>query len=70
MKLTMCDECGGKYEDILVDETVAGVYLGKFPAIKCTKCGEVLFDEKTSRKMTATAKEKGVFGYALKKVQA
>ena len=58
---TKCDECGGKIEKKKIDYSIFGVSLGKFPAEVCTKCGEVCFDEDTSRKMTDIAKEKGLW---------
>lgn len=65
MKL-LCDECGWAYKKIFVEENVAGVYLGKFQALKCVKCAHVVFDMKTSLAMTKAAKEKGVFGISSK----
>ena len=66
MSLTTCDACGGKYAKKEIDWTVAGVYIGKFPASVCSKCGQTLFSMDTCRKMEKIEKEKGVFGIGLK----
>lgn len=66
MSLTTCDECGGKFLKKQVGWKMAGVDFGNFPALVCNKCGQTLFDMKTSREMERIAKEKGVFGIGLK----
>jgi len=43
-----------------------GVYLGKYPAEICTKCGESFTDEKTTRAIEEAAKEKGLWGLGKK----
>ncbi len=61
-----CDECSGKIIKKNIEFSMYGINLGKFPAEVCTKCGEEVFDEKTSEKIDKIAKEKGLFGLAKK----
>jgi YgiT-type zinc finger domain-containing protein len=61
-----CDECGGKIVQKDVPYEIYGVLLGQFPAEVCQSCGEIIFTEETSRKMTALAKEKGLWGLEAK----
>ena len=49
-----------------VDYMLYGVNMGKFSAEVCNKCGEVFFDENTSKKMTEIAKKKGLWGLQAK----
>ncbi len=63
---TKCDECGGKIIKKKIDYSIFGVSLGKFPAEVCKKCGEICFDENTSRKMTEIAKEKNLWNLETK----
>lgn len=49
-----------------VDYKLYGIDLGKFYAEVCSKCGEIFFDEKISKKMTELAKEKGLWGLQAK----
>ena len=49
-----------------VEYKLYGVDIGKFNAEVCEKCGEVFFDEETSKKMTETAKKKGLWGLQTK----
>lgn len=39
-----------------------GIYLGKFPAEICTKCGESFTDSATTKKIEDAAKKKGIWG--------
>ncbi|MFO8015633.1 MAG: YgiT-type zinc finger protein [Candidatus Woesearchaeota archaeon] len=57
-----CYECGGNLVRRSEKVEIKGNLVGYFPAEVCNKCGEVYFDEKTSRKMTKAAKEKGLWG--------
>lgn len=43
-----------------------GVSLGEFEAEVCDSCGEIFYSEEESRKMTAAAKAKGLWGLAAK----
>jgi len=61
-----CDECNGKIIKKKVPYSIYGVKLGDFPAETCTKCGEILFTEETSRKMTQIAKKRGLWGLEAK----
>ncbi|HLC64785.1 MAG TPA: YgiT-type zinc finger protein [Candidatus Nanoarchaeia archaeon] len=61
-----CDECGARTVRKLVDFSMYGIHLGKFPAEVCTKCGEEVFDEKTSEEIDSVAKKKGLWGLARK----
>ena len=62
----ICEECGGKIVHKKMDYSLYGISLGKFPAEVCNKCGEVCFEEEVSRKMTAIAKKKGIWGLQAK----
>lgn len=69
MKRKICEECGGKVEEKMIDYIFMGENLGKFKAEACTKCNEQVFDEEVSKKITEIVKEKGLFGlYAKTKV--
>mgnify|MGYP001610025985 CR=1 FL=1 len=59
-KCYLCEK--GILEKKKVDYPLHGISLGKFEAETCNQCGEIFFDENTSRKMTKIAKEKGLFG--------
>ena len=58
----ICEECGGKIIRKKVDHLYLGEFIGKFPAEVCQKCGETIFDEGVSRKMTEIVKSKGLWG--------
>ncbi|MBI2110195.1 YgiT-type zinc finger protein, partial [Candidatus Woesearchaeota archaeon] len=62
----ICEECGGKIVKKQIEFSMYGVKLGSFPAEVCTKCGEEVFDEKTSLEIESIAKKKGLFGLARK----
>ncbi|MBS3156612.1 AbrB/MazE/SpoVT family DNA-binding domain-containing protein [Candidatus Woesearchaeota archaeon] len=60
--MTKCYICEkGNLNKGKVDYKLHGVNLGKFDAEICDRCGETFFDEETSRKMTKTAKEEGLW---------
>ena len=61
-----CDECNGKIMVKSVPYALYGVKLGDYLAEVCQHCGEVVFTEETSRKMTAKAKALGLFGLEAK----
>ncbi len=62
-----CYICGkGKLTKKKVDYELYGINIGKFPAESCDKCGEIFFDENTSKKMTEIAKKKGLWGLQTK----
>ena len=63
-KCYMCEK--GNLKKKKVDYSLYGISLGKFNAEVCDKCGEVFFDEETSKKMTQLAKEKGLWGLQTK----
>lgn len=56
----------GSLEKETVDYKLYGVNIGKFDAEVCGKCGEIFFNEETSRKMTQIAKRKGIWGLQTK----
>ncbi len=62
MERQKCEECGGKLVKKNVDFSMYGITLGKFVAEVCLKCGEEVFDEKTSDEIDRIAKQKGLFG--------
>ncbi|MBI5073509.1 hypothetical protein HZA99_06855 [Candidatus Woesearchaeota archaeon] len=45
-----------------VDYIFLGQNLGKFPAEVCTSCGEQVFEEEITRKISAITKQKGLWG--------
>jgi hypothetical protein len=57
-----CWECNVMMKEKLVDYELFGIRLGKFPALVCKKCGDVLFSEETSDKICRIAKKKGLWG--------
>lgn len=59
MKCIMCD---GQTKKQVVDDEEFGVFLGRFPAEVCQKCGEVYFDSETVKKIQAKSKKLGLFG--------
>lgn len=61
-----CEECRGNIIKKKVDFKMYGISLGKFPAEVCSKCGEEIFDEETSKKITEIAKKKGLWGLSIK----
>lgn len=62
MERKKCEECSGQIRKNSVDVSIYGISLGKFPAEVCSKCGEEVFDEKTSEKIDGIAKSKGLWG--------
>lgn len=66
MERQKCEECGGKIIKKQVDFSIYGTSLGKFPAEVCTKCGEEVFDEKTSEEIDKITKQKGLWGLSKK----
>lgn len=66
METGRCDECGGKVERKKVDYFFLGENLGKFEAEVCSKCGETLFAEDASRKITEATKAKGLWNLSAK----
>ena len=59
VKCYICEK--GNLNRKQVDYKLHGVSLGKFDAMVCDRCDETFFDEKTSRKMTRIAKDKGLW---------
>jgi YgiT-type zinc finger domain-containing protein len=47
-----CWECGKELIEQKVDYTFLNIVLGKFLALVCPSCNEILFREKTSREIT------------------
>ncbi len=66
MKRLKCEECSGKIINKKVEFSMYGINFGKFPAEVCIKCGEEVFDEKTSEEIDKIAKQKGLWGLAKK----
>lgn len=64
VKCPICDN--GKLVKGKVRETMFGVFLGEFPADVCSSCGESFTDEKTTMKIEAIAKKKGIWGLGTK----
>jgi len=63
-KCYICEK--GKLTKKKVDYELYGINIGKFTAETCDKCGEIFFDEHTSKKMTEIAKKKGLWGLQTK----
>lgn len=61
-KRKFCEECKGKIVKKEVNHYYLGEFIGKFPAEVCQKCGEVVFDEDVSKKMTEIVKKKDLWG--------
>ena len=61
-----CDGCGGRIARKKADYFFIGENLGKFDAEVCAKCGETLFDEGASRKITEVAKARGRWNLSAK----
>jgi len=66
MKRIKCEECGGRIVKKKVDYLFLGENLGKFEAEVCSKCGEKVFDEDVSKKISMIAKKKGLWDLASK----
>ena len=66
MKRTICEECKGKVENRKEEYILYGHSLGKFLAQVCTECGEVCFEETESKKITAKAKDMGLWDLSSK----
>lgn len=62
MKRITCEECGGRIMKKEVEFKIYEESIGFFPAEVCTKCGEEIFDEKTSDMIDESAKKKGLWG--------
>lgn len=62
MKRIKCEECGGKIIKKNVEFRLYDELVGLFSAEVCAKCGEEVFDEKTSDEIDKAAKEKGLWG--------
>ena len=62
-----CDECNnGNLKEKKVEYTLLGIDLGKFDALVCDSCGEVIFESKESDAIEKAAKAKGLWGLAAK----
>ncbi|MBU0535561.1 MAG: hypothetical protein KKE20_01245 [Nanoarchaeota archaeon] len=61
-KLDKCYDCGGRMVVKNAPFKVKGILVGNFPAMVCTKCKAVFYDEDMSRKVTKVTKEKGLWG--------
>jgi len=66
MKRKLCEECGGRIVKKKVPYIFLGEDLGSFEAEVCQKCGEQVFDEKITKKITEIAKKKGLYGLVAK----
>ena len=63
-KCYICEK--GNLEKKKVDYKLYGINLGKFDAEVCNKCKETFFGEETSKKMTETAKKRGLWNLQAK----
>lgn len=65
--MTKCPICEkGELKNNEIEESMFGVYLGKFQAEVCNKCGESFTNEETTKKIENAAKEKGLWGLGVK----
>src|SRR3989344_8441887 len=62
MERTACEECGGRITNKEIDYVFLGENLGKFPAEVCNSCGEQVFDEEVTKKISQLAKKKKLWG--------
>ena len=63
---TRCEECNGTIITQTVDYDYLGEHIGKYEAEKCSKCGEIVFDESVSDDIERKVKEKGLYGLGAK----
>jgi hypothetical protein len=61
-----CDECKGQIKKKKVDYSLLGVHLGRFNAMVCSSCDEMIFEGDTFQAIEKAAKAKGVWGIAAK----
>ena len=59
-----CDK--GKLKPGKIREESLGIYLGDFPGLICTKCGETYLDQDQMEKVEKIAKAKGIWGLGKK----
>ena len=64
MRCPVCEK--GILKKGKIKEAMFGVYLGEFSAEICTKCNESFTDEKTTKAIEQSAKEKGLWGLGKK----
>lgn len=60
MKCYICEK--GELKRKTVPYKLYGELIGNFPAEVCGECGEVFFDEETSKQITEATKAKGLWG--------
>lgn len=60
MNCPICEK--GVLKKSKIKEYMFGVYLGEFPAEVCNKCKESFTDEKTTKLIELSAKDKGIWG--------
>jgi len=61
-----CILCNGELKKKEVERKELEISLGKFPALVCTKCNEVFYDEDSVEKIQKRSKELGLFGLSKK----
>jgi YgiT-type zinc finger domain-containing protein len=61
-KLDKCYDCGGKMVIKSAPYKLKGILVGNFPAMVCTKCKAVFYDEEMSDRITKATKERGLWG--------
>ncbi|MBI3033008.1 hypothetical protein HYY69_06040 [Candidatus Woesearchaeota archaeon] len=62
MERKTCQECKGKIVNKNIDYFFLGENLGEFPAEVCEKCGEKVFEEEITKKISIITKQKGLWG--------
>ena len=61
-----CWDCGKKFVKHDIEYKLYGVSIGFFSALVCDSCKETIFSEETSKNITRTVKEKGLWGLQAK----
>lgn len=64
MKCPSCNQ--GTLKKATIREEQYGVFLGEHEGLRCSRCRETFFDEKTTNTIMEKAKEKGIFGMEIK----
>lgn len=64
VKCPVCDK--GTLRKGMVEETMFGISLGKFPGEVCSKCNETFLDDDAMKKVERKAKELGIWGLSNK----
>ena len=64
VKCPVCEK--GNLKKEIIEESMFGIALGKFPADVCTYCKESFTDSETTKSIEDIAKKKGIWGLSSK----